>query len=190
VVTAFDLDRLLRRLKPERRIDRLERRPDEQLVFVEDEPAAGPPLLLDTCVYLHVLKGRTPGAVDRLIATRTLVHSATAVSELSHGLGRRRPASPRETAARGRLAEAIRSIPAHRVVTPTAEQWLEAGILAGLMFRLCGLQAGAEQTHLNDALMLTQARDTGTVVLTANVGDFDLLQQLVPATRTIFYRAS
>jgi hypothetical protein len=35
-----------------------------------------------------------------------------------------------------------------------------------------------------------QARDQGAALLTANLRDFDILQQLVPAAQVVFYRAA
>ena len=132
----FDLARALRRLKPEKRAAPLVRRADADLAFVDDASLAGPPLMLDTCVYLHVLRGKTPDKVDALLRTRTLLHSAVAIAELANRLGARAPANERERDARAKLARAIAEIPEHRVVTPSVVTWGEAGILAGLHARL------------------------------------------------------
>jgi len=188
VAAEFDLDRALRRLKPEKHPGVLSRRPDTELSFVDDEELAGPPLLLDTCVYLHVLRGKIPDKVDGLLRTRTLHHSATAICELANRFGARIPANQREEAAREQLAKAIRDIPAHRIVFPTAAIWGEAGILAGLRARVGGFNPGQEQDGLNDALMFLQAQAIGATLLSANVADFDILQQLVPTGRVVFYR--
>jgi len=40
---------------------------------------------------------------------------------------------------------------------------------------------------LNDALLLETARKYGLTVLTRNIGDFDLLQQLEPTAKVLFY---
>jgi predicted nucleic acid-binding protein len=186
---TIDLARTLRRLKPEKRRARLLRRPDSALPFVDDASLAGAPLLLDTCVYVHVLRGQTPQMVDALLCSRTLLHSAVAVGELTNRLGARVPSNLKERAARAELIRAITDIPEHRVVAPSVAMWGEAGILAGLRSRLTGFTRGQEQESLNDALILLQARSEGAVVLTENLADFDLLQQLVPETRVLFYRA-
>ena len=39
-----------------------------------------------------------------------------------------------------------------------------------------------------DCVLFLQAPKLGLVVLTANVGDFDVLRQLIPAGRALFYR--
>jgi hypothetical protein len=41
---------------------------------------------------------------------------------------------------------------------------------------------------LNDALLFATARKHGCVVLTRNVVDFDLLQQLDPSGSILFYK--
>jgi hypothetical protein len=39
-----------------------------------------------------------------------------------------------------------------------------------------------------DCVLFLQARKLGLVVLTANVNDYDILPQLLPAGRALFYR--
>jgi predicted nucleic acid-binding protein len=188
-VPRIDLARTLRRLKPDKRRPRLLRRAESDLSFVAAENQAGPPLMLDTCVYLHVLRGKTPDRVDALLRSRTLLHCAVAIGELTNRLGARVPLNERERGARANLVRAIAEIPEHRVVAPSVAMWGEAGMLAGLRARLAGFNEGQAQETLNDALILVQARAEGAVVLTENIGDFDLLQQLLPDSRVLFYRA-
>ena len=68
--------------------------------------------------------------------------------------------------------------------------WVRAGILAGLAFRLRKLpkNLGHERKFLHDALLYLQARKLGFAVLTRNIGDFDLLNQLVPGGDILLYR--
>ena len=54
----FDLDDSLRRLKPEKHTSQLVRRSEADLTFIDGEPVAGPALLLDSTVYIHVLTKR------------------------------------------------------------------------------------------------------------------------------------
>jgi predicted nucleic acid-binding protein len=190
VAGEFDLDRALRRYKPEKFTANLVRRDDVELPFVDDEDLAGAPLLLDTGVYLHVLRGKAPQKVKDLLRTRTLFHSATVISELTLRFGARLPANEKEKFARERLATAIRDIPAHRAVCPSTAMWGEAGILGGLRARVGGFASGQERRALNDALVFLQALAIGAFVLTENIADYDILQQLVPIGRALFYRAA
>ncbi len=65
---------------------------------------------------------------------------------------------------------------------------MEAGILCGLVFRLGGFQLGQEVAALNDATIFLHALERGFTVLTRNIRDFDFMNQVVPAGRTLFYR--
>ena len=189
---AFDLGSALRSLKPQRRRAGLERRPDSALSWAGDQPSVGGALLLDTSVYLDVLQGRTPEAVDNLLTYRLCHHSAVCLAELSHVFGRLDPAHPTTKSVLGAVADTIEDIPAHRLHAPDASAWGRAGMLAGLLFRLSHLPKGEghERRFLNDALIFHQAGMLGATVLTGNVGDFDYLSQLVPSVRVIFYRAA
>lgn len=189
---AFDLGGALRSLKPQRRSAGLERRPDSALSWAGDQPPVGGGLLLDTSVYLDVLQGRTPEAVDNLLTYRLCHHSAVCLAELSHVFGRLDPAHTTTKSVLGAVADTIEDIPAHRLHAPDATAWGRAGMLAGLLFRLSHLPKGKghERRFLNDALIFHQAGMLGATVLTGNVGDFDYLSQLVPSVRVIFYRAA
>ena len=58
------------------------------------------------------------------------------------------------------------------------------------VFRLSGASKGKglERQYLNDALIYLQARALGANVLTGNIADFDLLNQLIPEIPIILYR--
>ncbi len=117
-----------------------------------------------------------------------MYHSATAIAELTNRFGSRIPANARERSAHEILKATINDIPDHRIVAPSAQIWAEAGVLAGICARVRGYRPPQSQDGLHDALILLQARDVGAAVLTANVEDFDILQQIVPNARVIFYR--
>lgn len=63
-------------------------------------------------------------------------------------------------------------------------------MLAGELARLSDEPGGAlaARKFLNDALIFMQARRIGAEVLTANVRDFDFLDQLAPGGRVVYYR--
>lgn len=93
----------------------------------------GGALLLDTCVYLDVLPGNSPEAVDRLLTYRTSHHSAVCLSELTHLLGWLDPAHPFTKSALKTVQAVIADIPHRRLNAPRVDAWGIAGILAGLM---------------------------------------------------------
>ena len=153
-------------------------------------PIAGP-LLLDTTVYIDLLRGTTPPEVDRLLQLRTCNHSAVSLAELTHAFGRLDPAHPETKTTLRELRETItEDIPPHRLQAPEYDTWGAAGMLAGLIFRLRKLpkNQGHERKFLHDALLYLQARKLGCAVLTRNIGDFDLLNQLVPSGHILLYR--
>lgn len=71
---SFDLAASLRRLKPEKKTDPLRRRGDDALPFVADGATVGPPLLLDTTVYIDTLQDRLPEEVADLLRLRRIDH--------------------------------------------------------------------------------------------------------------------
>jgi predicted nucleic acid-binding protein len=185
---GFDLDAALRWLKPQRKRRALSRRPDDKLAWVDDMPAVGASVLLDTTVYIDTLQGRSPATLDAFITLRTCNHSAVCLSELAHTLGRLSPEDPRTAGTLKVIGQTVRDIPAHRLTSPDAETWGAAGILAGLLFRLGAYPSGAERRCLNDALIYLQGRKLGWPIVTGNITDFDFLNQLVPDGRILLYR--
>ena len=185
---ALDLAAALRRLKPEKRTQPLVRRPDEALTFLGDVALAGPPLLLDTTVYIDILQDRAPPALDDLLRVRQVTHSSVAIGELVHHFGRLDPAHPCTGAILGAIRTAIESIPAHRLFAPSIQAVAEAGIVTGVAARLRGLPRTDRQPFMNDATLFLQALENGAVLLSRNIGDMDLIEQLVPSGRVLLYR--
>lgn len=162
------------------------RRPDVDLPFLAEPAAPGPELLLDTCVYIDVLQGRSPPVLDALLSLRIINHSTVALSELTHLFGRLDPAHPNTRKALTELTGVIADIPAHRLSRPSQRAAGEAGMLAGLATRLTGRESSTDL--LNDSLLLLQAAETGGTLLTRNLADLDGLQQLWPQASVLFYR--
>ncbi|MER8944510.1 hypothetical protein [Mesorhizobium sp. M0959] len=188
---GFDLSETLRSLKPQKHNGTLKRRADDDLPWVADEPAIGGPLFLDTSVYLDVLQGRSPVEVDTLLTYRRCHHSAVCLSELTQAFGRLDPKHASTKAVLETIEATVEDIPDHRLHAPDDAIWGQAGVLAGLVFRLSNLpkREGHERRFLNDALVFLQARQLGASVLTGNVRDFDFLTQVLPTGRIILYRA-
>jgi predicted nucleic acid-binding protein len=186
---SFDLARSLRGIKPQKR-SALERRPDKQLPYVDsDGPFSGPALLLDSCVYIDVLQGHAPGYMRDLMNARLCNHSSVSLAELVHLFGRLDPRHKGSAAVLAAITAVIEhEIPPHRVAAPDVELWCDAGVLAGLLLRMRGYAPDRKQSCLNDALIYVQAAKFGHVVLTRNVTDFDLLNQIKPEGRILLYR--
>jgi predicted nucleic acid-binding protein len=188
---SFDLKTFERALKPQQARSPLRARAETELRWAANEPRAGRPLLLDTTVYLDTLQGRTPAAVDDLLRYRNIFHSAVCLAELTHAFGRLDPANPATKRALAAIAGTIeQDIPRHRLFEPDVNSWGKAGILAGKALRLGRIPPGRghERKLLNDNLIYLQARKVGAAILTRNVRDFDLLEQLVRSDVAIFYK--
>lgn len=186
---SFDLQRAERALKSQAR-GALKARRESELRWADGEAKAGVPLLIDTTVYLDTLQGRTPAAVDDLLRYRSIFHSAVCLAELTHAFGRLDPAHSATRKALAVLAGAIDDIPRHRLFAPDTDLWGKAGMLAGKALRLGRVPRGQGQERklLNDGLIYLQARKVGAAILTGNIRDFDLLEQLVPSGTVIFYK--
>ncbi len=185
-----DLARSLRRVKPERLTGSLTRRDYGDLDFAAVATLDGPPLLLDTCVYIDDLEGSLPPQVEALLRARTLMHLSVVLGELSHNFGRLDPRHPNTRHHLDELARVIEEIPRHRLEDAiSAGTLLQAGIVSGLVFRLGGFQPGQEVAALNDATIYLHALERGYTVLTRNIRDFDFMNQVVPTGRVLFYRA-
>ena len=150
----------MRRLKPHKRLEQLTRRTDSELAWASDQPLIGGALISDTSVYLDVLQGRTPDAVDELLTYRVCHHSAVCLAELTHVFGRLDPAHPSTSEVLQTVRDVIEDIPRHRLQAPDLAMWGEAGILAGELFRLSGALKGAghERTAPDDAPIYLQVR--------------------------------
>lgn len=141
-----------------------------------------------SCCYIDNLQDRLPGAVDNLLVTRLSNHSGVALSELTHLFGRLNPRDSRTEAVLAKIRAAISLIPPHRLTGPSINVLGEAGILAGLVARLAGIDSGRRQALLNDAVLFLQALEQGQTLLTRSIREFDWFDQLLPIGRVLFYR--
>lgn len=145
-------------------------------------------LLYDTTVYVDILQGRFPDQGEALLRASEAWHSTVAEGELASACGLLDPAHPDTAHVVRRIAGIIERIARHRSLGPDRTIWLEAGVLTGTMARLQGLARADRRRILNDALLFATARKHGHTVLTRNTRDFDLLQQLDPSGKVLFYR--
>ncbi len=105
-----------------------------------------------------------------------------------HTVGVLDPTDSRTPAVIALIRDAIRSMPAHRTVVPDADLLGRAALLSGMLSRLQGFGAARKLRALQDCVLFLQAQKLGFTLLTANIADFDLLMQLVPAAHVLFYR--
>jgi predicted nucleic acid-binding protein len=186
-MAAFDFDAALRWARFDPRTT-LSRRSDDALPFVNENLIGGQGLLLDTCVYIDQMQDRSPVLLDDLVAARQVNHSTVAIQELMHSVGALKPEDARTSGVITRIGEQIRAMPPHRIFTPDVEVLGRAALLSGILCRLQGYEKDGKLRALQDCVLFLQARKLGLIVLTANVGDYDILLRLIPTGRALFYR--
>lgn len=148
----------------------------------------GQGLLLDTCVYIDQMQGRSPLLLDDVIAQRQVNHSTAAIQELIHTVGVLNPADKRTARVIREIGRQIKAMPPHRIFTPDIEVLGRAALLSGILCRLQGYGNDLKLRALQDSVLFLQAQKLGLVALTRNIADYDILLQLVPAGRALFYR--
>jgi predicted nucleic acid-binding protein len=179
----------LRRLKPEKRRGQFKPRAESELDFIESTSNKPRKLLYDTTVYIDILQNRFPQSGELMLRAAEAWHSPVTEAELAAAIGLLDPAhsdTTREIVEQ--IAAVIERRPSYRTIVPDSEIWREAGILSGILARLQGYGKDHRRRALNDALLFATARKHGCVVLTRNVVDFDLLEQLDPAGSVLFYK--
>ena len=184
--SSAEVRRTLRRLRPAERRTKLEYRDRSQLPFIE-QLGLVPKLMLDTTVYIDELQGRLPRDVEISLRATSVWHSTVTECELSALAGLLAPDHRDSARAIEQVTKTIERRPSHRIVNPDRETWREAGVIAGLLARLQQYGKTEQRRILNDALIFLSATKAGLAVLTRNVSDYDLLMQLVPQGRAIFY---
>ena len=186
-MTEFDFDAARRwaRFDPHKT---LVRRGDNDLPFVHANLIGGQGLLLDACVYIDQMQDRSPEMLDDLIAQRQVNHSIVAIQELMYTVGALNPSDARSAGVVAQIGKQIKAMPPHRIFVPDIEVAGRAALLSGILCRLQRYDKDAKLRALQDCVLFLQAQKLGLVVLTANVGDYDILLQLIPSGRALFYR--
>ena len=173
-----DLVTLLRRIKPEKRQARLHPRPTEALVAASAFPTGRVSLVPDTNVYIHAAAGTLPAPVAALLDRSLQFHCSVCLAELAMGVAAYSPNARHWPKIRDHYAELFAAIPDGRVLVPDAETWTQAALVAGTLARTQGFDRSSRTACLNDALILLAAAKAGLPVLTASLGDFDMIQQV------------
>jgi len=181
---SVDLAGLIRRHKPEQRLQTLRYRKRTDLPTFDDLDVrlhAG--LLLDTNIYIFAAAGTLPARHRDKLQQISQHHCTVCLGEIAVGLANRDVTAATWPSERKYWQDLFDRLPRNRTHTPDAETWTAAGILAGILARLQGFQPYQRKDALNDALIYLTAVKRGLPVLTDNRKDFDLLQQLVPSGR-------
>ena len=180
---SIDLYGLIRRRKPDKRQTQLSPRSRVELVEWTALKASEPAILvLDTNVYIGRAAGRLPAELREIIDQGLLFHCSVALSELAVGVANADPAHAGWRKLRDHYAEVFAAVPATRLLTPDAQVWAGAGVVAAP-----GLPAAPAQNlpeRRPDLPDRDQGRPAGSRVPR---DEFDLIQQLAPEGRFIHY---
>ncbi len=151
------------------------------------------PVLLDTNVFINALAGRGPAVLRELLETLPrLFVAAPARAELAWVRGRLDPNHPGTDRVLATYEALLSRIDPAKVLVPADADWLAAGELAGHAARVVAGGGGKIATAfdrvelISDALTAILACQTGVTVVTEDK-DFDVLAQLVPGLRVLFY---
>ena len=185
---SSDFRGTLRRLKPDKHREQLRPRADSELEFIGTTSRRPAKLLYDTTVYVDILQGRFPQAGEAMLRATEAWHSPVTEAELAALCGLLDPAHPQTAEIIAQVAAVIERRPSYRTITPDPEIWQQAGVLSGTLARTQGYGREQRRRVLNDALLFGTARKYGSAVLSRNVRDFDLLQQLDPSGQVMFYK--
>jgi predicted nucleic acid-binding protein len=184
---SSDFHGTLRRLKPEKHRVQLKPRAQSDLEFIGTTRHRPAKLLYDTTVYIDILQGRFPQHGKAMLRASEAWHSPVTEAELAATCGLLDPVHPRTREIVEQVGAVIDRRPSYRTIPPDPEIWREAGILSGMLARTQGYGTEQRRRVLNDALLFETARKHGCAVLSRNVVDFDLLQQLDPSGHVVFY---
>ena len=181
---------IIARNDPGRWLQPLARRSKAELPFDPLQVPAGAPLLFDATVYIDQLKGQLPKPIVNLMASRTILHGAPALAEIAVTIGALDPADHRTQVTLLPIIEMLTRINPSRIIAPSYELWLEAAMMAGILARTQTIPKQDRRKFLNDALLFLQAADTGSVMVSRNSRDLDLLLQLKPRALVLLYDKS
>src|SRR5258708_19130977 len=186
-ILSSELWRSIRRYKPERHTRPLQRRADSELDFLEAIRVKPAKLLYDTTVYIDVLRDQFPVTGQLMLRAVEAWHSPVTEAELISAVGLLEPHNSRTRPVIDKIAAVIDQRPMQRTTVPAATVWRHASLLSGILARLRGFDKDQRRRLMNDALLVLTARRHGCTLLTRNVSDFDLLQQLEPAGGGVFF---
>ena len=183
----FDFNNVLRRTRTARKTTSLTRTDRSDLPLAEDLSPLGATIMLDTCVYIDILKDTTPATVDALLALANVRHSSVALSELAITFGILNPKDTRSQAVLTSYEKFINGIADYQVSEPSAASSTMGAIRAGTIARCHGYSDQDRKNVMNDGIIAAHAVEKSAVLVTRNIADFDYLSQLDPMFKVVFY---
>jgi predicted nucleic acid-binding protein len=149
----------------------------------------GATIALDTCAIIDGLKSSLPPLLQSAITQAAVVSSAVVVGELVQGHAVLNPAHPSTAKVAPIIASAIaiaEAIPLQ--IVPTENHWVEAQAVVATIGRCNSFTKDKRRELVMDALFYVSARDADVRIVTANVRDYDLIDQVAKNGKLLFYK--
>lgn len=151
------------------------------------DPNAKTALMLDTnVIILGMKRGKLTTDVKTLLATAESVASTVVIGELNQGAANLDPTHPDTPATRAPMDAAIAELSKLPIITPNHEDWLTGMVMLSTLGRCFNLNKEARGMWLRDALIYVTARRVGATLVTADLLEFDLFQQILPGGLVLF----
>lgn len=179
--------RPFKRYDPARYVATLAYRSADRLPWDLAAAPAGKALMLDTTVYIDAQRGKLPDDLAARIGSAHIRHSAVALGEIAANTGLLHPSHPGTAMVNGIVRNIVANADTIRTAAPSAEAWLEASVLSGILARTQGFDRADRRKLLNDALIFLSAAEEDAILISRNVRDMDLLLQMRPDVLVVLY---
>ena len=143
--------------------------------------------MLDITVYIDRLQGKISAELRQFLEDGTYEHSCIAFQEMMVSLGSLNPRDPRTKKTIDIVGSMLASVNPERIYVPDVEVSIEGALLAGTLARIQGYGREHRARAVNDCTLFLQSQKLGTTLLTRNYADFDILLQMIPPGRVLFY---
>jgi predicted nucleic acid-binding protein len=144
-------------------------------------------LVLDTTVYIDRLQGKISAELRQFLEEGAYEHSSIAFQEMMVSIGTLSPNDPRTQNTVERFCAIAASVNPARIHVPDVQVCIEGALLAGTLARIQGYDKEHRFRAVNDCTLFLQSQKLGTTLLTRNYADFDILLQMIPSGRVVFY---
>lgn len=187
-MSSSKVEAILRRIKPEKRTRPLLPRRGDDLPLLGRERLPTRKVLYDTTTYIDQLQDRFPSYGYAELRLAEVWHSTVTEAELLAPCGLLDPRHPGTAFVVAQIISSIERRRPERTIVPDRGIWIEAAVLSSTLARLQDYGKEQRWRTFLDALLFATARKSGLTLITRNVKDFDLLQQLEPSGRVMFYQ--
>jgi len=143
--------------------------------------------MLDTNTIISGLKDKLPGPIRAVVAQSASVASAVVIGEMVQGLFSLKPADARSAGNRRIIERTIAELEKSPILTPNDSEWRLAMACLAVLGRCNDLDRSTRAHWLRDALIYVSARSAGVTLVTSNLREFDLFQQLLPGGEVLFF---